>query len=329
MLLAGDIGGTKTQLAIYSYHDSLTRVHQGMFKSVDYNSLEDICEEFLNTAEVRVSKAVFGVAGPVVNGQSKITNLPWQITETNLSQTLQLPLEAVKLLNDLEAIGYAVPHLPPNDLAALNSDQLDPNLGGHKAVIAPGTGLGEAILFHHANHYFVMPSEGGHADFAPNNAIQVRLLRHLLKKYNHVSYERVCSGGLGIPNIYTFLKKSRAMEESPQVAQTIHRASDPTPLIIQAGINNECELCRATLNIFVAILGAEAGNLALKVMATGGIYLGGGIPPKILAKLRDGTFMAAFVNKGRFAEILARIPVYVILHENPGLLGAAHYGLNL
>lgn len=329
MLLAGDIGGTKTHLAIFSLETNPACKKDAIFKSADYPSLEAIVQEFLTGAGITIAKAVFGVAGPVVNGESKITNLPWHITETNLSQTLRLSPTSVKLLNDLEAIAYAVPHLAAGDLASLNSDNMDPNLGGHKAVIAPGTGLGEAILFHHNQQYHVMSSEGGHADFAPDNNLQIGLLRYLLDRYNHVSYERVCSGGLGIPNIHAYMRHVRAAEESLQVAEALREAADPTPIIIQAGITHECELCRATLNTFVSILGAEAGNLALKVMATGGIYLGGGIPPRILTKLRDGTFMAAFVNKGRFSELLARIPVYVILNENPGLLGAAHYGFKL
>jgi glucokinase len=329
MLLAGDIGGTKTQLALYSTNEKPQRQYQAVFKSADYDSLETIAQEFLANTGMTITKAVFGVAGPVVNGQSKITNLPWLIAETSLSQALQLPLEAVKLLNDLEVIAYGVPHLPTDQLAALNGEQMDTSVGGHKAVIAPGTGLGEAILFQQGHNYFIIPSEGGHADFAPTNSIQIGLLRYLLHKYNHVSYERACSGGLGIPNIHAYLKETRAAEESPEVAEALRQSTDATPIIVQAGLANACELCRATLNIFVSILGAEAGNLALKAMATGGIYLGGGIPPKILSKLRDGTFMAAFVNKGRFGELLARIPVYVILHENPGLVGAAYYGLNL
>jgi glucokinase len=303
---------------------------EAIFKSADYPSLEAVTRKFLaDNGLKKVDKAIFGVAGPVVRGQSKITNLTWLITEANLSQELHLPLTAVKLLNDLEAIAYAIPHLPGSQLAALNSAQLEPDLSRHKAIVAPGTGLGEAVLLHHDDHYTVIPSEGGHADFAPTNTIQMGLLRHMLKKYNHVSYERVCSGSLGIPNIHAYLRKRRMLEESAEVARAIDQAADPTPLIIQAGMANQCELCRATLNIFVSILGAEASNLALKVMATGGIYLGGGIPRKILDKLKDGTFMAAFVNKGRFAELLARIPVYVILHDNPGLLGVAHYGLAL
>lgn len=329
MLLAGDIGGTKTHLAIFSLRTGPTHEKDAIFKSADYPSLEAIVQKFLADAGLSVAKAVFGVAGPVVNGESKVTNLPWHITEANLSQTLQLPSTSVKLLNDLEAIAYAVPHLAADDLSPLNGDNLDPNLGGHKAVIAPGTGLGEAILFHHNHQFHVLPSEGGHTDFAPHNNLQMGLLRYMMDRYNHVSYERVCSGGLGIPNIHAYLQNVRAAEESPQVAEALRQARDPTPIIIQAALANECELCRATLNIFVSILGAEAGNLALKVMATGGIYLGGGIPPRILTKLKDGTFMAAFVNKGRFADLLRRIPVYVILNENPGLLGAAHYGFKL
>lgn len=329
MLLAGDIGGTKTHLAVFSIDSGPKRLQEAIFKSADYPSLEVITQKFLAETGLQVTQAVFGVAGPVVNGESKVTNLSWHISELHLSQALQLPVSSVKLLNDLEALAYAVPHLPVSDIALLNSNQSSQPSSGHKAVIAPGTGLGEAILFHHNGHYQVVPSEGGHTDFGPTNLIQLGLLRYLLDKFNHVSYERVCSGALGIPNIYAYLKETRSAEESPQVAAALRESADPTPIIIQAAINNECELCRATLNTFVSILGAEAGNLALKVMARGGIYLGGGIPPKILSKLKDGTFMAAFVNKGRFAELLSQIPVYVILNENPGLLGTAYYGMNI
>ncbi len=327
MLLAGDIGGTKTHLILLNPGDPPQTIAETIYKSADYPTLEAITQDFLVQTGTSITKAVFGVAGPVVNGESKITNLPWHITESGLSQALHVPLESVKLLNDLEAVAYAVPHLPDHELAPLNRDKLDRNLGGNKAILAPGTGLGEAILFYYNQQYHILPSEGGHADFAPNNLLQMRLLRYLLDRYNHVSYERVCSGGLGIPSIHAFLKEIRPEDEAPHVAQSLHEATDPTPIIIQAGISNECELCRATLNTFTAILGAEAGNLALKVMATGGLYLGGGIPPRILSKLRDGTFMAAFVNKGRFAELMSRIPVYVILHRNAGLFGAAYYGI--
>ena len=326
MLLAGDIGGTKTNLAIFEIGDKPEAKIQTTFKSGDYPSLEVIAQKFLADTGTTVTRAVFGVAGPVINGQSEITNLPWIISETTLADALHLP--AVKLLNDLEAIAHAVPHLLPADLAALNSEQIDTDLGGNIAIIAPGTGLGEAILFSQNNHYHVLASEGGHADFGPKNPREIELLRHLQTKFDHVSYERVCSGK-GIPNIYASFENSRVAEASAQVAEAISQAADATPVIIQAALAGTCKLCQATLDTFVSILGAEAGNLALKVMATGGIYLGGGIPPKILSKLQDGTFMTAFTNKGRFGKMLTRIPVYVILNNKAPLLGAAHYGVNL
>jgi glucokinase len=326
MLLAGDIGGTKTNLAIFEIGDKPEAKIQTTFKSGDYPSLEVIAQKFLADTGTTVTRAVFGVAGPVINGQSEITNLPWIISETTLADALHLP--AVKLLNDLEAIAYAVPHLLPADLAALNSEQMDTDLGGNKAIIAPGTGLGEAILFFQNNHYHVLASEGGHTDFGPKNPREIELLRYLQTKFDHVSYERVCSGK-GIPNIYASFENSRVAEASAQVTEAISQAADATPVIIQAALAGTCKLCQATLDTFVSILGAEAGNLALKVMATGGIYLGGGIPPKILSKLQDGTFMTAFTNKGRFGKMLTRIPVYVILNNKAPLLGAAHYGVNL
>jgi glucokinase len=326
MLLAGDIGGTKTNLAVFEFGDRLEAKIQTTFKSGDYPSLEVIAQKFLADTGATVTRAVFGVAGPVVSGQSEITNLPWVMSETSLAGALNLP--AVKLLNDLEAIAYAVPHLLPADLAVLNSDQMNASLGGNKAIVAPGTGLGEAVLFSQNNHYHVLASEGGHTDFGPKNPREIELLRYLQTKFDHVSYERVCSGK-GIPNIYASFEHSRVAEASPQVAEAINQAADATPVIIQAALAGTCKLCQATLNTFVSILGAEAGNLALKVMATGGIYLGGGIPPRILSKLQDGTFMTAFTNKGRFAKMLSRIPIYVILNNKAALLGAAYYGVNL
>lgn len=323
MLLAGDIGGTKTNLAVFASDSGLTPRAQAAFKSGDYPSLEAVVAEFLARVGVSVDRAIFGVAGPVVDGQSSITNLPWVISEATLQQALDL--QEAKLLNDLEATGYGVPHLGASDLSALNDAQPQ---SGTKVVVAPGTGLGEAVLFFQGGHYHVIPSEGGHTDFAPTNLFEIRLLRHLMGKFGHVSFERVCSGS-GIPNIYAYLRKQRFAEELPEMRKALKKAADPTPIIVQKAMAGECELSIATLNAFVSILGAEAGNLTLKVMATGGVYLGGGIPPKILSKLKDGTFMAAFVNKGRFAEMLARIPVYVILNDQTALLGAACYGLGL
>jgi glucokinase len=270
-----------------------------------------------------VDGAVFGVAGPVMQGEASVTNLPWMIREATLQEAFGL--EMATLLNDLEATAHGIPHLTADDVFPLND--ATPR-SGTKAVIAPGTGLGEAVLLFQGGHYHVLPSEGGHADFGPTNLLELELLRSLMGKFGHVSYERVCSGK-GIPNIYRYLKENHFAEELPEVAEVLRRAADPTPIIVQKAMAGACELSMATLNTFVSILGAEAGNLALRVVATGGLYLGGGIPPKILSKLRDGTFLAAFVNKGRFAEMLSHIPVYVILNEETALLGAAAYGLGL
>ena len=327
MYLVGDIGGTKTDLALFATDNILQPVHKATFKSADFKSLEAVAQTFLAGKNITVSKAVFGVAGPVVHGTSNITNLPWKIAEETLCQ--ELHLTSAKLLNDLEAIAYAVPHLPPEALATINNVAANTSLSKHKAVIAPGTGLGEAILFYHTNGYHIIASEGGHASFAPTTLFEIELLKSLLGKLSHVSYERVCSGGLGIPNIYNYLKENRYAKENPEIATAIKDGADPTPVIIQAGLQESCELCITTLNAFVAILGSEASNLALKVMAMGGIYLGGGIPPRILPKLKDGTFMAAFVKKGRFSEMLSQVPVYVILHQQPGLLGAAYYAAEM
>jgi glucokinase len=325
MLLAGDIGGTKTDLAIFPTAGDLVPVAQATFRSANYASLEAIVQEFLSGTEIAVDKAVFGVAGPVAQGKSQVTNLPWHISEDRLRAVLSGP--KVKLLNDLAAIAYAVPHLTHQDLEPLNREQMDTDLGQNIAVIAPGTGLGQATLVFLNETYHVIASEGGHTDFAPTTLFEIELLKYLLGKYNHVSYERVCSGGLGIPNIYTYLKENNYALESPQIAAALQSTDDPTPLIVQAALKENCELCSQTLNTFVAILGSEAGNLALTVMATGGVYLGGGIPPKILPKLKDGTFMAAFVKKGRFSDTLSRIPVYVIVAKQPALMGAVQYGL--
>jgi glucokinase len=323
MLLAGDVGGTKTRLALYSLDGGVAAQAQATFRSAHYASLEAVVEKYLSTTGAKVDRAVFGVAGPVVDGRSTITNLPWVIRESTLQQAFGL--QEVKLLNDLEATAYGVPQLPPSDLFQLNDA---PPQSGTKAVVAPGTGLGEAILFFQDGHHHVIPSEGGHAGFAPTNLLEIRLLRHLMGKFGHVSFERVCSGP-GIPNIYAFLKKQRFAQEAPEMKKALRTAADPAPIIVQKAIDGECELSIATLNTFVSILGAEAGNLALKVMAMGGVYLGGGIPPKILNKLKDGTFMASFVNKGRFADMLAQIPVYVILNDQTALFGSACYGLGL
>jgi glucokinase len=325
LLLAGDIGGTKTKLAVFSPEDGArTPLAEATFPSGQYPSLEAIAQEFLGRVDVSIDRASFGVAGPVVDGRAQITNLPWLMDEVQLGKALKLP--SVRLLNDLEAIAYSIPSLEAADLHALNEGQ--PVAHSALAVIAPGTGLGEAFLTWDGRKYRVHPSEGGHADFAPIDELQRGLLAYLQGRSDHVSVERVCSG-LGLPNIYAYLKDSGYAPEPPWLAEQLATAADPTPLIVNAALErpSECELCAATLDTFVSILGAEAGNLTLKVIATGGVYLGGGIPPRILPVLDGGRFMQAFVRKGRFADMLRKGPVHIILHPEVALLGAACHGL--
>jgi glucokinase len=327
MLLAGDIGGTKTNLAVFSPEAGIRApLVEATFPSARYPSLEALVREFLPQVDVEVERASFGVAGPVVAGRATITNLPWVMAEEQLQDTLHL--SSVWLLNDLNAIAHAVPFLDLADLHTLNDGQPAPE--GTIAVIAPGTGLGEAFLTWDGSRYRPHASEGGHADFAPNNPLEADLLRYLQHRFEHVSYERVCSGR-GLPNIYAFLKDSGYADEPAWLAEELAAADDPTPVIVQAALNDErpCQLCVATLDTFVSILGAEAGNLALKVLASGGVYLGGGIPRRILPALEHERFMEAFRRKGRLLDLLARIPVHVILNPKVALLGAACHGLEL
>jgi glucokinase len=322
MLLAGDIGGTKTNLAVYSPESGpRAPLAEETFPSDAYASLEDVVSEFLARLDWEVSRASFGVAGPVVAGRAKITNLPWEMSEDYLEKTLGFP---VRLLNDLEAIAYAVLFLEPEDIETLNEGEIAQN--GAIAIIAPGTGLGEAYLAWDGSRYRAYASEGGHADFAPNNALETDLLCYLRDLLGHVSYERVCSGQ-GIANIYAFLKDS-CHEEPVWLAERLVAADDPTPIIVDVALREEaCQICATTLTTFASILGSEAGNMALKVLATGGVYLGGGIPPRVLPVLKRDDFMEAFRYKGRFSDLLARVPVHVILNPKAALLGAACYGL--
>ncbi len=325
MLLAGDLGGTKTDLALYT-PDGGPRapVAQGRFPSAAYPSLAAIVQEFLARHPSPVTAACFDVAGPVVAGCAQITNLPWMIDARQLKTTLGVA--SVTLLNDLEAIARALPILQTDDMHTLRDGT--PTPGGAIAIVAPGTGLGEAFLTWNGRGYKARPSEGGHADFAPSDERQDALLRYLRQRFGHVSVERVCSG-LGIANLYDFLRETGAAPEAPEFAARLAAATDRTPLIVEAALDAHAPstLCAATLNLFVTILGAEAGNLALKVLATGGVYLAGGIPPRILPLLEDGTFLHALQGKGRFVELLARLPARVIVNPQVALLGAAHYGL--
>ena len=331
MLLAGDIGGTKTNLAIFTREAGpRAPTAEGTFPSGDYPSLAALVQKFLAGHGVPIERASFGVAGPVVAGQARITNLPWVMEEHELASILQI--EHVRLLNDLESIAHAVPFLQPDDLQTLSAGQAV--AGGTLAVIAPGTGLGEAFLVWDGTRYRSQPSEGGHTDFAPANGLEIELLRYLQAQKEHVSYERVCSG-LGLPNIYAFLRDSGYAAEPEWLAEELAAAADPTPIIVNAALGGSSEhgealasdLCIATLNMFISILGAEAGNLALKVLATGGVYIGGGIPPRIIHALSQERFLIAFRSKGRFEELLRTIPIHVILNPKIALLGAGYHGL--
>jgi glucokinase len=326
MLLAGDIGGTKTNLAIYSAEAGLRNpLVDATYPSAMYPSLEALVHTFLSQTGLSVDRASFGVAGPVVAGRATITNLPWDMSEQQLAESLKV--SSVLLMNDLEAIARSIPFLEPSELHTLSKGQLIAH--GNIAVVAPGTGLGEAFLtWNDASHYHAHNSEGGHCDFAPTNEQEIELLRYLLKRYDHVSYERVCSGK-GIPNIYSYLRDSGFAEEPRWLSESLANATDFSPVIVNAALERSSDLCVATLNTFVTILGSEVGNLALKVMATGGIYLGGGIPPRILVFLEGENFMKAFHSKGRFVKLLEDVPINVILNPGSALLGVASHGLQL
>jgi glucokinase len=321
MLLAGDIGATKTRLGIFPPGDVPRQPLTEMtFANVLYPDLSTIVREFLNRVKVQVDRACFGVAGPVAEKRATLTNLPWIIDEDKLGRELDIP--SVCIINDTLAAACALPFLSPGDLHTLNKG--NPVLNGNMAVIAPGTGLGEAFLTWDGRRYRGYASEGGHGDFAPNNDLEAELFRCLHKKWGHVSYDRVCSGR-GIPEIYRFLKETGRDKEPPWLAERLAAASDATPVIVKAALDGEdtSGLCVKTLEIFVSVLGAEAGNLALKVMATGGVYVTGGLPPRILSFLAGGGFLEAFRRKGRMSELVAHLPVHVVLDASVALRGAA------
>jgi glucokinase len=324
MLIAGDIGGTKTDLAIYSTESGPhAPLAQAQFQSAEYHSLQAMVSEFLAQVKIPVAYGSFDVAGPVIDGHVKTTNLPWVMDEISLAKDLNL--NSVRLMNDLEAVARAVPVLRPIDLVTLNEGQLVPK--GAIAVVAPGTGLGESFLTWDGSQYLAHSSEGGHSDFAPTDERQIHLLEYLLQRFDHVAVERVCSG-IGVPNIYEYLRDIEHIPERPEVAQLIASAKDHTKAILEAANdpNDPSELCRATINLLVSILASEAGNLALKVLATGGVYLAGGVALHVLDTLKQPQFMQVFAKKGRFKDLVGRIPVHVIT-ARAALVGAANVGL--
>ncbi len=343
MILAGDIGGTKTNLALYEWTTERTEpIRLETFHSRDYTSLEEILHEFLaspappaaqdrpETAEsgsahdgqqpaepIKLAAACFGIAGPVIDNRSQTTNLPWIIEGSSIAKKFAIP--RVQLLNDLESTAYGILLLRPDELETLNPG-VPPKKRQVLALIAAGTGLGEAILFWDGSSYRPMPSEGGHTDFAPNNDNEIELLRYLRSQYLHVSYERLLSGP-GLHAIYEYLRDTKKNEPT-WLAEKI-KAGNPPVEISEAGLKGQAEIAKQALDLFASIYGAEAGNLALKALALDGVYIGGGIAPKLIEKLQDGTFMKAFTNKGRYKRLMANIPVKVVMNQHAALLGAA------
>jgi glucokinase len=320
MILAGDVGGTKVYLALYDFIEG--RLHHNReerYPAKNYSGLAEIVKEFLGGE--KVTAACFGVPGPVRDGRLRLTNLPWTLDSRDLASGCGI--EHVFLINDLEANGYGIAELAPDQVFTLSEG--GPSQIGNRALIAAGTGLGEGFLAWNGYHHVPYPSEGGHTDYAPRNEDEIDLLRFLKQKYNgRISFERVVSG-MGMRSIYEFQRDVKGVEEPVWLAEKIAAVDDANAVITEMGLANKSELCAKTLDMFVSAYGAEAGNLALKVLSVGGLYLGGGIAPRLLEKLKDGTFMRAFTDKGRLSQLLINMPVRVILESRAALMGAAAY----
>ncbi len=322
MILAGDIGGTNARLAFFDVEDGrFNLVSATIFPSREYSGLDQIVSEFLQTSDANPDRACFGIAGPVRNGRVETSNLPWIVESHSLAN--ELKLKKVFLINDLEANAWGIVDLDVKDAVPLN--QVKGNPQGNQAVIAAGTGLGEAGMYWNGTQHEVFATEGGHTDFAPRNELEVDLFRYLNTQYGHVSYERILSGP-GMVNVFHFLRDTGRGAEPKWLTDEM-RHSDPAAAISQAAMGGKCALCEQAVDIFVSVYAAEAGNLALKTMATGGVYLGGGIAPKMLSKMSGPLFMHAFAAKGRMQPLLEAIPVRVITNDKIALLGAARYAL--
>jgi len=317
MILAGDIGATNARLAYFQPQNGhLKLVSERVFPSQEHSELGEIVSQFMDDSGTRPEAACFGIAGPVRNGRVEASNLPWVIEQSRLANQLRLP---TLLINDLEANAWGIGGLAPSDLVPLNRGSQTPV--GNQAVIAPGTGLGEAGLFWDGSRHHVFACEGGHADFAPQGDLQIELLRFLEQRFGHVSYERILSGP-GLVNVYEFLRQAESGKESQELASAM-KHGDPAAAISRAALDGTDALAEKTLDLWIKVYGAEASNLALKAMATGGLFLAGGISPKILPKLQGPSFMQSFLDKGRMRSLVEAMPVQVIMNEKAGLLGAA------
>jgi glucokinase len=320
VILAGDVGGTKTVLALFDEGgERLNKVREEVYPSASAASLEELAVRFLEGAgRPQPRAACFGVAGAVVDGRAKATNLPWQIDEVALASTLGIA--RVRLLNDLEAAAYGVLVEPADALHTLQAGT-PPKGGGTLALVAAGTGLGEAIMAWDGQAHRVLPSEGGHTDFGPRNELETALSEFLRWEFGHVSYERILSGP-GFFNVYRFLRRHRKVAEPAWLTAEL-KAGDPSAVVSRAGLADADPVCAETITLFVSIYGAEAGNMALKTLALGGVFVGGGIAPKMLPAFKAGPFLDAFADKGRMGPLLRSIPVHVVLDPRAPLLGAA------
>jgi glucokinase len=322
MFLAGDVGGTKTLIAVFDGDErEFNLVYEQEYHSAEHYSLTEIVSDFLHsTTGLKLKAACFGIPGIIIDGKCHTTNLPWDVDAAELAHAVGLP--NVKLLNDLQTTALGMLLLKPQEFECL-SQNAQTLRSGNLAVIAAGTGLGEAVLYWDGQAYWPIATEGGHADFAPRTELEIELLRYLRGRFGeHISYERVLSGP-GIHNIYCFLRDSGYAPESQWLADRLKQSADPSALISETGLAGHDELCRQTLRLFAAIYGAEAGNLALRCLATG-VYLGGGIAPKLKTALMDGTFMKSFIGKGRLTNFLNQVTVRLSLNERAALLGAAY-----
>ena len=325
MILAGDIGGTKTNLALYKVEDKTLIIQsQYAFASRDFGSLRDVIIAFeTQTSMSKIDAACFGIAGPVIDGRCRTTNLPWDISTSDLQAHLNI--DKVRLLNDLEATAYGMLFLREDEFVDLNPTGR--SVDGNRAIIAAGTGLGEAMLFYDGTDYHPIGSEGGHSDFAPITRQQDELLKWMRDRYpGHVSYERILSGP-GIYTLYEFLYES-GFAAQPASMMQLTEGEDRSAMVSECAIKEQDPLCMETLRLFTEIYGAEAGNLALKSMSLGGVYIGGGIAPKILPFMTNGHFMNGFASKGRFEEMLRGIQVKISLNPETALLGAARFALD-
>src|SRR5712675_948565 len=323
MILAGDIGGTRTRLAAFETEGNrLQCVIEKTYPSQQHDGLSAILADFIKTEGIPVHSACVGVAGPVRGGRSKISNLPWIIDSRELAQ--QLKLGSVGLLNDLEAYAYGIDALESKDFVTLGEGAEDAE--GNRAVISARTGLGMAGLYWDGFRHHPFACEGGHADFAPRDGLEMELLAYLQKKYGRISYERILSGP-GIRNIYDFLRDTHKAEEPEWLRTQMSAAPDPPALISQTALAGKAEICDRTLSIFVSVFGAETGNCALNFMTTGGIFIGGSIAAKIVPKMKDPLFLESFLDKGRMATILKDMPVKIVGNDDSGMIGAARYTL--